>query len=55
MFAAAGELDLEGIVAKRKDSPHSAETIWYKIKPLVLPDGRPVGEVYTSAGAVNAH
>lgn len=32
MFAAACELDLEGIVAKRKDSRYGAETIWYKIK-----------------------
>jgi ATP-dependent DNA ligase len=25
-------LDLEGIVAKRRDDPYSPETAWYKIK-----------------------
>jgi ATP-dependent DNA ligase len=32
LFEAACELDLEGIVAKRKGDAYGAETPWYKIK-----------------------
>jgi bifunctional non-homologous end joining protein LigD len=32
MLAAAQQLDLEGIVAKRKADPYTPETTWYKIK-----------------------
>jgi bifunctional non-homologous end joining protein LigD len=32
MLAAAQQLDLEGIVAKRKADPYGPETIWYKVK-----------------------
>jgi bifunctional non-homologous end joining protein LigD len=32
LFEAACGLDLEGIVAKRKDDPYATETAWYKIK-----------------------
>ena len=32
MFGAAQQLDLEGIVAKRKADLYAPETIWYKIK-----------------------
>jgi len=32
LFEAACRLDLEGIVAKRKDDPYAPETAWYKIK-----------------------
>jgi ATP-dependent DNA ligase len=32
LFEAAGRLDLEGIVAKRKADPYVLETRWYKIK-----------------------
>jgi bifunctional non-homologous end joining protein LigD len=32
LFEAACRLDLEGIVAKRKDDTYSADTAWYKIK-----------------------
>jgi bifunctional non-homologous end joining protein LigD len=32
MLAAAQQLDLEGIVAKRKADPYVPETTWYKIK-----------------------
>jgi bifunctional non-homologous end joining protein LigD len=32
LFEAACGLDLEGIVAKRKDDPYAPETSWYKIK-----------------------
>jgi bifunctional non-homologous end joining protein LigD len=32
LFQAACGLDLEGIIAKRKDDPYGSETAWYKIK-----------------------
>ena len=32
MLGAAQQLDLEGIVAKRKADPYNPETTWYKIK-----------------------
>jgi ATP-dependent DNA ligase len=32
MLAAAQQLDLEGIVAKRKADPYSPEITWFKIK-----------------------
>ena len=32
LFHAACQLDLEGIVAKRKADPYGSETAWYKIK-----------------------
>jgi ATP-dependent DNA ligase len=32
MLAAAQQLDLEGIVAKRKADPYGPETTWFKIK-----------------------
>jgi bifunctional non-homologous end joining protein LigD len=32
MLAAAERLDLEGIVAKRKDDPYGPDTVWYKIR-----------------------
>ena len=32
MLTAAQQLDLEGIVAKRKADPYSTGTTWYKIK-----------------------
>lgn len=32
LFEVACRLDLEGIVAKRKDDPYAAESAWYKIK-----------------------
>jgi bifunctional non-homologous end joining protein LigD len=32
LFEAACRLDVEGIVAKRKDDPYAQETVWYKMK-----------------------
>jgi ATP-dependent DNA ligase len=32
MLAAAQQLDLEGIVIKRKAGPYGPETTWYKVK-----------------------
>jgi bifunctional non-homologous end joining protein LigD len=32
LFEAAQRLDLEGIVAKRRADPYSAQTVWYKVK-----------------------
>jgi bifunctional non-homologous end joining protein LigD len=32
LLQAAGQLDLEGIVAKRKFDPYGPNTVWYKIK-----------------------
>jgi bifunctional non-homologous end joining protein LigD len=32
LYEAAQRLDLEGIVAKRKEDPYSPQTIWYKVK-----------------------
>jgi bifunctional non-homologous end joining protein LigD len=32
LLAAAQQLDLEGIVAKRNTDPYAPETTWYKIK-----------------------
>ncbi len=32
LFAAAQRIDLEGIVAKRKEDPYGAGTVWYKIR-----------------------
>jgi bifunctional non-homologous end joining protein LigD len=32
LFAAAQRIDLEGIVAKRKDGPYAPGTVWYKIR-----------------------
>jgi ATP-dependent DNA ligase len=32
LFRAAEQLDLEGIVAKRKVDPYARETVWYKMK-----------------------
>jgi ATP-dependent DNA ligase len=32
LFRAAEQLDLEGIVAKRKADPYAPATVWYKVK-----------------------
>ncbi|HYC33794.1 MAG TPA: hypothetical protein VEB59_16005 [Gemmatimonadales bacterium] len=32
LFAAAQRIDLEGIVAKRKDDPYASAAVWYKIR-----------------------
>jgi ATP-dependent DNA ligase len=32
LFEAVCQLDLEGIVAKRKADPYGAQTTWYKVK-----------------------
>ena len=32
LFRAAEQLDLEGVVAKRKADPYTPDTVWYKIK-----------------------
>lgn len=39
LFAAAEQLDLEGIVAKRKADPYQPETMWYKIKSRIYTQG----------------
>ena len=46
LFKAAQELDLEGIVAKRKRDPYSRHTIWYKIKNPAYTQAEGRGELF---------
>ena len=46
LFQAACQLDLEGIVAKRKQDPYSPETGWYKIKNPMYTQAEGRGELF---------
>jgi ATP-dependent DNA ligase len=46
LFDAAEQLDLEGIVAKRKADPYRPQTVWYKIKSRTYTQGEGRWELF---------
>ena len=46
LFAAAERLDLEGIVAKRKEDPYGAGTVWYKVRNRAYTQMEGRGELF---------
>ena len=46
LFAAVERLDLEGIVAKRRTDPYTAETLWYKVKNRAYTQMQGRGELF---------
>jgi bifunctional non-homologous end joining protein LigD len=46
LFAAAQRIDLEGIVAKRKDDPYAPGTVWYKIANAAYTQREGRGELF---------
>jgi bifunctional non-homologous end joining protein LigD len=46
LFRAAEQLDLEGIVAKRKADPYTPDTVWYKIKNRAYTQMEGRGELF---------
>jgi ATP-dependent DNA ligase len=46
LFQAVCQMDLEGIVAKRKSDSYLPETVWYKVKNAAYSQSEGRGELF---------